>query len=162
MARVLVAIAVISAVMVSTVGASAARLPRGMKWVTPGVVRLVGYDSGGFLARYLIDLEILKSLRVRQLQLDETCASACTVFLRLGKRVCVTDRARIGFHRIIMRNRPGTTLSRKRAAEYAYNDRYLRRLPAKIRNWHGIRDGLPLRTAWLRGEEAARLIGRCA
>ena len=147
--------------MVSVVNASSDRLPPGMKWVTPGVVRLAGYDPGGFLARYLIDLERLKRLKVRQLQLDETCASACTVFLRLGNRVCVTDRARIGFHRIVVRNRAGAASSRRKSAEREINDRYLRRLPPNIRKWHGIRDGMPLHMAWLQGEEAVRLIGRC-
>ncbi len=149
--------------MVSMVKASEDRLPYGMKWVAPGVVRLVGYDPGGFLARYLIDLETLKRLGVRQLQLDATCASACTVYLRLGNRVCVTDRARIGFHKIVLheRTRFGRARSRIRSAGYNFNDKFLQRLPAKIRTWRGIRDGLPWRMAWLEGEEAARLIGRC-
>ena len=144
-------------------GALSARLPHGMKWVTPGVVRLGGYDPGGFLARYLVDLEKLKRLDVRQLQLDATCASACTVFLRLGDRVCVTDRARIGFHQITLhgRTRFGAIGARLKSAEHNYNDKFLQRLPANIRSWRGIRDGLPRRMVWLKGEEAARRIGRC-
>jgi hypothetical protein len=162
--RVLVAVAVTCAMMVATAKASADPLPYGMKWVAPGVVRLAGYDPGGFLARYLIDLETLKRLGVRQLQVDTTCASACTVFLRLGNRVCVTDRARIGFHRIrlLERTRFGSRRSPFKSADHSINHKFLQRLPAKIRNWHGIRDGLPLRMAWLQGEEAARIIGRCA
>jgi hypothetical protein len=162
-ARVLVIVAVISATMVSTLKASDDRLPYGMKWVTPGVVRLVGYNPGGFLARYLIDLEKLKRLGVRQLQLDATCASACTVFLRLGNRVCVTDRARIGFHKIVLleRTRFGRRRSPFKSADHNLNDKFLQRLPAKIRNWRGISGGLPWRMAWLQGEEAAQLIGRC-
>ena len=134
-----------------------------MEWVTPGVVRLAGYDPGGFLARYLIDLERLKRLGVRQLQVDATCASACTVFLRLGDRVCVTDRARIGFHKIVLRERTrfGSRRSPFRLTDHKLNDKFLQRLPANIRTWHGIGGGLPSRMAWLEGEEAARLIGRC-
>ena len=134
-----------------------------MKWVSPGVVRLAGYDPGGFLARYLIDLEKLKRLGVRQLQLDATCASACTVFLRLGDRVCVTDRARIGFHKIVLRERTrfGHRRSPFKSTDHNLNDKFLQRLPAKIRSWRGISGGLPWRMAWLEGEEAARLIGRC-
>ena len=163
MVRVLVIVAVISAAMLSTVKASEDRLPHGMKWVAPGVVRLAGYDPGGFLARYLIDLEKLKRLGVRQLQLDATCASACTVYLRLGDRVCVTDRARIGFHKIVLheRTRFGRARSRITSAGHNFSDKLLQRLPAKIRTWRGIRDGLPWRMAWLEGKEAARLIGRC-
>jgi hypothetical protein len=142
--RVLVAVAVTCAMMVATAKASADPLPYGMKWVAPGVV--------------------LKRLGVRQLQVDTTCASACTVFLRLGNRVCVTDRARIGFHRIrlLERTRFGSRRSPFKSADHSINHKFLQRLPAKIRNWHGIRDGLPLRMAWLQGEEAARIIGRCA
>jgi hypothetical protein len=134
-----------------------------MKWVTPGVVRLAGYDPGGYLARYLADLEKLKRLGVRQLQIDATCASACTVYLRLGKRVCVTDRARIGFHRITLRSRTrfGPIRSRLKSAEHGFNDKFLQRLPANIRSWRGIRGGLPRRMVWLKGDEAARRIGRC-
>ena len=163
MLRVLAIVAVMTAATVSTVNASDDRLPHGMKWVSPGVVRLAGYDPGGFLARYLIDLEKLKRLGVRQLQLDATCASACTVYLRLGDRVCVTDRARIGFHKIILheRTRFGLRRSRIRPAGNRFIDKFLQNLPAKIRTWRGIRNGLPWRMAWLEGEEAARLIGRC-
>ena len=134
-----------------------------MEWVAPGIVRLSGYNPGGFLARYLVDLETLKRLGVHQLQLDATCASACTVFLRLGDRVCVTDRARIGFHKIVLleRTRFGRRRSPFNSTDHNLNDKFLQRLPAKIRTWHGIRGGLPWRMAWLEGEEAARLIGRC-
>jgi hypothetical protein len=161
--RVLVIVAVIAVAMVSAVKASENRLPYGMKWVSPGVVRLAGYNPGGFLARYLVDLEKLKRLGVRQLQLDATCASACTVFLRLGERVCVTDRARIGFHKIVLRERTrfGQRRSPFRSADRNLNDKFLQRLPAKIRTWRGISGGLPWRMAWLEGEEATRLIGRC-
>lgn len=144
-------------------GIQSARLPYGMTWVTPGVVRMGRYDSGGFLARYLADLERLKRLGVRQLQLDSTCASACTVYLRLGNRVCVTRRARIGFHRITLhgRTRFGPIQARLKSAEHSFNDKFLRRLPANIRSWRGIQGGLPRRMVWLKGEEAARRIGRC-
>ena len=144
-------------------GAPSARLPHGMKWVTPGVVRLAGYDPGGVLARYLLDLEKLKRLGVRQLQLDATCASACTVYLWLGNRVCVTDRARIGFHRITLpgRTRFGPMRVWLNSAENNFNDKFLQRLPANIRSWRGISGGLPWRMVWLEGKEAARRIGRC-
>lgn len=147
---------------IARAGSPSARLPYGMKWITPGVVRLGRYDSGGFLAQYLVDLEKLKRLGVRQLQLDATCASACTVYLRLGDRVCVTKRARLGFHKITLRARTrfGPIQARIKSAEHNFNDKYLQRLPAKIRKWHGIRSGLPQRMVWLKGEEAAQRIGR--
>jgi hypothetical protein len=132
-----------------------------MQWVTPGVVRLSRYDSGGFLARYLADLEQLETLDVRQLRIDTTCASACTVFLRLGDRVCVTGRARIGFHHIVLWNRGAAGPARSYASERDFNDRFLHSLPAKIRTWRGISGGLPWRMVWLKGEEAERRIGRC-
>ena len=144
-------------------GPPSARLPHGMTWVTPGVVRLSRFNSGGFLARYLADLERLKRLGVRQLQLDGTCASACTVYLRLGDRVCVTGRARIGFHRISLhgRTRFAPIQARLKSAEHRFNDKFLQRLPANIRAWRGIRAGLPRRMVWLTGTEAAQRIGRC-
>ncbi len=161
MVRVWVIVAAICATVVTAANASSDPLPRGMIWVAAGGVRPTSYDPGGFLAQHLIDLERLKRLRLRQLQLDETCASACTVFLRLGEKVCVTGRTRIGFHRIAVQNRSGATPSRRDSAERVFNDRYLKRLPNNIRTWSGIRDGLPLHMTWLQGEEAARLIGRC-
>jgi len=132
-----------------------------MQWAGPGIVRLSRPDRGGFLASYLADFERLETLGVRQLRIDTTCASACTVFLRLGDRVCVTDRARIGFHHIVLWNRATSGPSRFFAAERDFNDRFLERFPEKIRNWRGINGGLPWRMAWLQGEEAARRIGRC-
>ena len=149
-----------SAVAAGT-GTPSARLPHGMQWAEPGVARLSRPDRGGFLASYLADLERLEALHVRQLQIDSTCASACTVFLRLGDRVCVTDRARIGFHHIVQWNRSTSGPSRFIAAERDFNDRFLQSLPAKIRTWPGISGGLPWRMVWLKGEEAARRIGRC-
>ncbi len=142
-------------------GTPSARLPHGMQWEAPGVVRLSRPDRGGFLANYLADLERLEALGVRQLRIDTTCASACTVFLRLGNRVCVTDRARIGFHHIVLWNRSTRGPSRLFAAERDFNDRFLQRLPANIRSWRAIRGGLPWAMVWLEGEEAARRIGRC-
>jgi len=142
-------------------GALSARLPHGMQWDGPGIVRLSRPDHGGFLASYLADLERLEALGVRQLRIDTTCASACTVFLRLGNRVCVTDRARIGFHHIVLWNRATGGPSRFFATERDFNDRFLQSLPAKIRTWHGISGGLPWRMVWLKGEEAAQHIGRC-
>lgn len=156
-------LALAPAVVEARFGAPSATLPSGMKWVAPGVVRLSGYDPGGYLARYLVDLERLEWLGVRQLQLDSTCASACTVFLRLGKRVCVTRRTRIGFHRVTLhaRSRFAPIRSRMQYAEHRFNDRFLQRLPPNIRSWPGISNGLPRRMIWLKGEEAARRIGRC-
>lgn len=142
-------------------GPQSARLPHGMQWEAPGVVRLSRPDRGGFLANYLADLERLEALGVRQLRIDTTCASACTVFLRLGNRVCVTNRARIGFHHIVLWNRSTLGPSRFFAAERDFNNRFLQRLPAKIRSWRAIRGGLPWTMVWLEGKEAARRIGRC-
>ena len=140
---------------------ASARLPHGMQWDGPGIVRLFRPDQGGFLASYLADLERLEALGIHQLRIDTTCASSCTVFLRLGNRVCVTKRARIGFHHIVIWNRSTTGQSRFIAAEREFNDRFLQSLPAKIRTWRGISGGLPWRMVWLKGEEAARRIGRC-
>ena len=140
---------------------SSARLPHGMQWVGPGIVRLSRPDHGGFVASYLADLERLEALGIRQLRIDTTCASACTVFLRLGQRVCITGRARIGFHHIVFWNRATAGSSRLFAAEREFNDRFLQSLPGKIRTWRGISGGLPWRMVWLKGEEAAQRIGRC-
>jgi len=161
MVRVLAIVAAIAAMTVSAVAAPGDRLPHGMQWEAPGVVRLSRPDRGGFLANYLADLERLEALGVRQLRIDTTCASACTVFLRLGDRVCVTDRARIGFHHIVLWNRSTHRPSRFFAAERDFNDRFLHSLPAKIRSWDRISGGLPWAMAWLEGEEAAQRIGRC-
>lgn len=140
---------------------ASAPLPHGMQWDGPGIVRLSRPDHGGFLAFYLADLERLEALGVRQLRIDTTCASACTVFLRLGNRVCVTDRARIGFHHIVFWNRATAGQSQFIAHERDFNDRFLKSLPAKIRTWRGISGGMPWRMVWLKGEEAAQRIGRC-
>lgn len=144
-------------------GAPSATLPSGMSWVAPGVVRLSRHDPGGYLASYLVGLEKLKRLGVRQLQIDAACASACTVYLRLGNRVCLTRRGRLGFHRVTLhaRSRFAPIRARMKSAEHRFNDRFLKRLPANIRSWPAIRNGLPQRIVWLTGEEATHRIGRC-
>lgn len=54
-------------------------------------------DLGGPMARYFALAEQLRA-EGRPVRVDGTCASACTLLIELVPDVCITRRARLGFH----------------------------------------------------------------
>ena len=114
-------------------------------------------DSGGQIGRYIHRFERLR-LSGQRVIVDGDCLSACTLVLGFipQDRLCVTQRARFGFHRawkpgflgIPIDNRAGT----RKIWQY---------YPHKIRRWIVAQGGLSDGLLYLRGAELRTLYPLC-
>jgi hypothetical protein len=60
---------------------------------------VVNYNLGGVADNYIYAAQIVNSGARKQVIIDGDCISACAIFADLArKRVCITQRARFGFH----------------------------------------------------------------
>ncbi len=65
-----------------------------------GEVCVIEYDPGGEINRYLAAADAVRAGALRQVVIDGPCLSACAIFADVAReRVCVTERARFGFHK---------------------------------------------------------------
>jgi hypothetical protein len=69
-------------------------------------------DTGGQIGPYLAKYRALRASGER-VEIDGTCASACTMLLGIipRNRICITPRASLLFHRAIKRSPPRATAS---------------------------------------------------
>jgi hypothetical protein len=119
-------------------------------------VRIVG-DGGGQIGPYLDSFAALRNSGERVI-IDGPCLSACTLVLGIvpRDRICVTRRARLGFHAAWhpgengrpIRSNGGTALLMK-----VY--------PPHVRAWIQRRGGLSHRMKYLSGRELARMYPTC-
>lgn len=114
-------------------------------------------DAGGQIGHYLENLAALRSTGERVI-IDGPCLSACTMVLGVipRERICVTRRARLGFHAAwnpagngrIVTSRGGTQL-------------LMEIYPQEVRNWIARHGGLSPRMMYLRGRELASMYATC-
>jgi hypothetical protein len=119
-------------------------------------VRIAG-DRGGRIGTYIEAFAMLRSSG-ESVVIDGTCLSACTLILGIlpPDQVCVTRRARLGFHAAW---RPG---SRGRPIRSHLGTQMLMDVyPARVRNWIRRRGGLSRRMIYLQGRELAAIYPRC-
>ena len=92
--------------------------------------------------------------------IDGICDSACTLALIYfpRDRICVTSRARLGFHVAVLVPDSGGQPS----VEWNVTQRTLARYPKPIRDWISRQGGLSTRMIYLQGAELARLYRACA
>jgi len=119
-------------------------------------VRITG-DNGGQIGPYLEQLVAIRESG-QQVIIDGPCLSACTLVLGVipRERICVTRRARLGFHAAwhhaengrIATNRGGTQLL---MAVY----------PQNVKNWISRRGGLTREMKYLTGRELASMYRTC-
>lgn len=119
-------------------------------------VRITG-DGGGQIGPYLQHLMAIRDSGQRVI-IDGPCLSACTLVLGVipRERICVTRRARLGFHAAwhptgdggIVISRGGTQLL---MAVY----------PQPVRNWINRRGGLTHQMKYLSGRELAAMYPTC-
>ncbi|MBX9776174.1 MAG: hypothetical protein K2Y71_17480 [Xanthobacteraceae bacterium] len=119
-------------------------------------VRITG-DNGGQIGPYLEQLAAIRDSG-QQVIIDGPCLSACTMILGVipRERICVTRRARLGFHAAwhhgengrIATNRGGTQLL---MAVY----------PPNVKNWINRRGGLTREMKYLTGAELASMYRTC-
>ncbi len=117
----------------------------------------IGNDKGGQIRHYINRFERLRRAG-DQVMVDGDCMSACTLVLGLvpHDRLCVTPRARFGFHRAWKPGIFGLHL------DNAAGTRILWRLyPTKIRNWIAAQGGLSDNFLYLAGHQLRAFYPLC-
>lgn len=117
----------------------------------------IAEDRGGQIGHYLQAFAMLRSSGER-VEIDGNCLSACTLVLGLipRDRLCVTGRARFGFHAAWMpdsNGRPVTSTMGTRALWNIY--------PASVRHWINRHGGLSRRMIYLQGRDLHSIVQSC-
>jgi hypothetical protein len=119
-------------------------------------VRING-DSGGVIGAYLQRFESLRRSG-QNVIIDGPCLSACSLVLGTipRDRLCVTSRARIGFHAAWRFNESGHPVVSPDGTELLISN-----YPAQIRDWIYRRGGLSPHLIYLAGRELASMYPVC-
>jgi hypothetical protein len=117
----------------------------------------ISEDRGGRIINYLYKFAILRAAGER-IVIDGTCASACTMVLGAipKDRICVTQRASLGFHAAWEFGSGGRHLTSAKGTKFLL-DTY----PPEIRTWISQQGGLTGKMIFLRGRELAALYPTC-
>jgi hypothetical protein len=117
----------------------------------------IAEDRGGRIINYLYKFAILRAAGER-IMIDGTCASACTMVLGAipKDRICVTQRASLGFHAAWELGSGGRHLTSAKGTKFLL-DTY----PPEIRTWINQQGGLTGKMIFLRGRELAALYPTC-
>ncbi len=114
-------------------------------------------DPGGQIGPYLENLVALRGSG-EQVIIDGPCLSACTMVLGVipPERICVTRRARLGFHAAWHPGEDGRPVP-SRTATKLLMDIY----PEHVRHWIARRGGLSPRMMFLSGRELSAMYHTC-
>ena len=114
-------------------------------------------DAGGQIGPYLENLVALRSSGERVI-IDGPCLSACTMLLGVipRERICVTSRARLGFHTAWHPGSNGQQVPSREATQLLM-DIY----PQNVRSWIARRGGLSPRMKYLSGRDLAAMYHTC-
>ncbi|MGA7486401.1 MAG: hypothetical protein WBW74_05600 [Xanthobacteraceae bacterium] len=114
-------------------------------------------DPGGQIGPYLENLVALRGSG-EQVIIDGPCLSACTMVLGVipPERICVTRRARLGFHAAWHPGEDGRPVP-SRTATKLLMDIY----PEHVRHWIARRGGLSPHMMFLSGRELAAMYHTC-
>jgi hypothetical protein len=120
------------------------------------VVRIKS-DPGGQIGPYLENLVALRGSGEHVI-IDGPCLSACTMVLGVipAERICVTPRARLGFHAAWHPGEDGHPIPSREATKLLM-DIY----PEHVRSWIARRGGLSPRMMYLSGRELAAMYHSC-
>jgi len=119
-------------------------------------VRIVS-DYGGQIGPYLEQFAALRHSGERVI-IDGPCLSACTMILGVipRDRICVTPRARLGFHAAWNPGDNGTPI-RSNGGTQLLMEIY----PQQVRQWIARRGGLKQHMVYLSGRELASMYRTC-
>src|SRR5215831_16354768 len=114
-------------------------------------------DMGGPLGTYLLMFAAIRDSGER-VMIDGDCFSACTLVTALipRDRICITERAALGFHAGWFENKTGERITSPTGTRVLYE-----MYPPTIRNWIARRGGLGARTIVLEGRELAAIYRYC-
>jgi hypothetical protein len=145
----------ITAVVLSLgpVAPSAADQPTESARPKPIVIAGVFPDNGGDLQVYYERYQTYVAAGA-MFRIDGRCRSACTLVLAWADRVCVTERAALGFHEVRDKNRQRVQ---------SVSDRVMSLYPAPVREYILAHGGLPppWGTMWVSGSALRGLVKPC-
>jgi hypothetical protein len=120
------------------------------------ITRIAG-DMGGPIGDYLLMFAAIRDSG-EQVMIDGRCFSACTLVTALvpKDKICITERAMLGFHAGWFENKAGERVISPTGTRVLYE-----MYPPMIRNWISRRGGLGPRTIVLGGRELAAIYGYC-
>jgi hypothetical protein len=117
----------------------------------------ISSDPGGQIGTYMAKLDALRNSGQRVI-IDGPCLSACTMVLGVipRDRICVTPRARLGFHAAWRLNEAGRQVTSPDGTELLMSA-----YPQPVRDWIARRGGLSPRLMYLAGNELASMYPAC-
>jgi hypothetical protein len=120
------------------------------------VVRILG-DRGGRIETYVDKYQGVRSSG-EMVIIDGFCASACTIVLGTVShdKICVTSRARLGFHAAWDLGSNGRKITNTQATQTLYS-----MYPFEVRRWIDQRGGLTPRMIFLSARELAAIYRPC-
>jgi hypothetical protein len=123
---------------------------------TAAMLRIDG-DMGGPLGEYLLRFAKIRDSG-EQVVIDGSCFSACTLVTAFvpKTKVCITPRARLGFHASWFENRSGAKVISAAATQVLYE-----MYPPIIKTWITRKGGLGSQILLLQGAELASIYRYC-
>ena len=117
----------------------------------------IASDRGGQIGPYLDKLEALRDSG-QNVMIDGACLSACTMALGIIPRnhLCVTQRARLGFHAAWKPAARGHQITNREGTELLMS-----RYPEQVREWIAQHGGLSPRMIYLDGRDLASMYQTC-
>ena len=117
----------------------------------------IRHDPGGVISQHM---EVFARLRDtgERIVIDGQCYSACTLVLGIvpPDRVCVTNRARLGFHAAWVRDYDGRPLPSPEGTATMWGV-----YPDVVRKWIVSKGGLSRKIVVLSGRELTSMVRRC-
>lgn len=117
----------------------------------------ISRDNGGQIGPYLYAFAVLRSIG-ESVIIDGPCLSACTLVLGVipKDKICITNRAQLGFHAAWERDRKGRKKISKEGTEVV-----MKIYPPEIRSWILKNGGLNDKLIYLQGPELATMYQVC-
>ena len=114
-------------------------------------------DMGGSLGQYLLKFATIRDSGER-IMIDGSCFSACTLVTALipKQRICVTERAQLGFHAGWVDDQNG-----ERAVSIEGTHLMYQMYPREIQRWINRHGGLGKQTLVLKGRELMAVYPAC-
>ena len=120
------------------------------------VVR-ISDDVGGRIGTYVEAYSAVRSSG-EKVMIDGACLSACTLVLGIvpRERICVTQRAMLGFHAAWMPGPAGKPVPSQVGTQALWEV-----YPPHLRRWINSRGGLSSKMIFLRGRELSQMYPAC-
>ena len=124
---------------------------------TASATMRIAEDRGGQIGHYLQAFAVLRSSG-EKVMIDGNCLSACTLVLGLipRSRICVTPRARFGFHAAWMPDSDGAPVTSPLGTQALWNI-----YPKDVRRWINRNGGLSRKMIFMQGAAMHGIVAEC-